>query len=528
MPTERMRERDRRAPGTVAWILVSVALLGSTLACARSDAPPSVSRLIQPWRGEVPAPTATPTPTATPHPLMTLFPSTVPAGETRATPTPDPIREAPNFRTSTETHIVRPGESLSAIAYRYGIGTQRLMSVNGLYNPNFIAVGQVLLIPPMEPHPPGPGEKLLPNSELVYGPSTVFFDTEGQVEAWGGALHDYREEVEGEELGGGEIVELVAQRYSVHPRLLLALLEYQGGWLTNSSGNLASTPYPLGYAEPNWAGLFGQLSWAADQLNAGFYLWRAGWNGPYTFLDGTVAAPAPGVNAGTVAVQHLFSRLLTYDRWTHVVGPGGFMNVYRALFGDPFKWAAEPLVPADIEQPTLQLPFERGAVWSFTSGPHGAWGEGSAWAAIDFAPPGFALGCVVSDAWVVASGTGAVVRSDLGLVVQDLDGDGYEQVGWALVYLHVESRERVSEGVVLQPGDRIGHPSCEGGVSTGTHLHMARKYNGVWLEADGQVPFTMDGWVTQGRDIPYDGYLTRDGVTLEACSCRSEINQIER
>ncbi len=509
-------------------MVVAAVWLGSALACARSDSPPSVSRLIQPWRGEVPAPTSTSTPTVTPHPLMTLFPSPVPSGQTRATPTPDPIREVPTFRTSTETHVVRPGESLSGIAFRYGVGIQRLMTVNGLYNPNFLAVGQVLLIPPVEPRPPGPGEKLLPDSELVYGPSTVFFDTEDQVEAWGGELRDYREEVEGVERDGGEIVELVAQRYSVNPRLLLALLEYQGGWLTKSPGSLASTTYPLGYVHPNWAGLFGQLTWAADQLNQGFYLWRAGWNGPYSFPDGTVAAPAPGVNAGTVAVQHLFSRLLPYDRWTHVVGPSGYMNVYRALFGDPFEWAIEPLVPAGIEQPALQLPFEPGAVWSFTSGPHSAWGEGSAWAALDFAPPGYALGCVLSDAWVVAAGSGSIVRSDEGLVVQDLDGDGYEQVGWGLIYLHVESRERVNEGTVLRPGDRIGHPSCEGGVSTGTHLHLARKYNGVWLEADGQPPFKMDGWVSHGREIPYDGYLSRDGVTLEACSCRSEINQIGR
>lgn len=424
--------------------------------------------------------------------------------------------------------MVRPGESLSGIAQQYGVGAQRLMSANGLFNPNFLAVGQVLWIPPVEPRPAGPSDKLIPDAELVYGPSTLFFDTQMQVDDWGGALSRHRETVDGVDRSGAEIVELVAKRYSVNPKLLLAMLEYQGGWLTRAPGELAADPYPLGYASNGYEGVFGQLSWAADQLNTGFYLWRAGWTGPYTFPDGTVAAPGPGINAGTAGIQYLFSRLLPYDNWTQVVGPAGFINVYRALFGDPFAWTMEPLVPPNAQQPDLQLPFEEGAVWSFTSGPHGAWGEGSAWAALDFAPPGFALGCVLSNAWIVAAGDGPVVRSDIGLIVQDLDGDGYEQIGWAIAYLHVEARERVQVGTELEAGDRIGHPSCEGGVSTGTHLHLARKYNGVWIEAAGDFPFVMDGWVSRGTGFAYDGYLTRGDRTLEACSCRSDINQIQR
>lgn len=523
-----MRPHGRRGSARSAPILVSAALLLAALACARGDTPPSVSRLVEPWQGEVPAHTATPTATATPHPMMTLFPAPLREGQTRPTPTPDPTRGRPTFRTTGESHVVQPGESLSAIAQRYGVGPQRLMAVNGLFNPNYLAVGQVLWIPPVEPRAPGPSVKLIPDSELVYGPSTVFFEVEAEVNSWGSELSRYRETVDGVERSGAELVALVARRYSVNPRLLLALLEYQGGWLTRDPGDLASEPYPLGYVESGWEGLYSQLSWAAAQLNSGFYLWRAGWIGPYTFPDGTVAAPGPGINAGTAGIQYLFSRLVPYESWSHVVGAAGFINVYQALFGDPFAWAVEPLVPPGLEQPALQLPFERGAAWSFTGGPHSAWGEGSGWAALDFAPPGFALGCVLSDAWVVAAGEGEVVRADVGLVVQDLDDDGYEQIGWSLVYLHVEARERVQEGSILQPGERIGHPSCEGGFSTGTHLHLSRKYNGVWIEADGELPFVMDGWVSQGTGLPYDGYLVRGDQRLEACSCRAEFNQIQR
>jgi LasA protease len=74
----------------------------------------------------------------------------------------------------------------------------------------------------------------------------------------------------------------------------------------------------------------------------------------------------------------------------------------------------------------------------------------------------------------------------------------------------------------------IGHPSCEGGYSNGTHLHLARRYNGVWIAADGDLPFVMDGWVSSGDGIAYNGYMTRNGITVEAWDRRGEFNQISR
>ena len=100
-----------------------------------------------------------------------------------------------------------------------------------------------------------------------------------------------------------------------------------------------------------------------------------------------------------------------------------------------------------------------------------------------------------SDAWVVALADGLIVRSGNGAVIQDLDSDGFEQTGWTVLYLHIETRDRVEVGVKLKAGERIGHPSCEGGVSNGTHVHLARRYNGEWIAADGQIPFNLDGWI---------------------------------
>src|SRR5690606_8939231 len=95
----------------------------------------------------------------------------------------------------------------------------------------------------------------------------------------------------------------------------------------------------------------------------------------------------PGLNPGTVGVQHMLSQFNTYENWQQQVEPSGFYQTYVTYFGDPFIGAVDPLVPANIQQPELTLPFPAGEVWFFTGGPHGGWGSGSAWAAIDFAPP---------------------------------------------------------------------------------------------------------------------------------------------
>jgi murein DD-endopeptidase MepM/ murein hydrolase activator NlpD len=123
---------------------------------------------------------------------------------------------------------------------------------------------------------------------------------------------------------------------------------------------------------------------------------------------------------------------------------------------------------------------------------------------------------------------GLIVRSDKGAIIQDLDGDGFEQTGWVVLYMHIDTIGRVSAGSYVKAGGRIGHPSCEGGVSNGTHVHLARRFNGEWISADGQVPFILDGWISSGTGIEYDGFLIKDGNSVEAFDGNNPINQIQR
>ncbi len=63
-----------------------------------------------------------------------------------AQPTPAPPK-LPPIAEGPLTHTVRKGETLSAIARRYGLKTAKLQSWNRLPNPDKLRIGQRLLIP---------------------------------------------------------------------------------------------------------------------------------------------------------------------------------------------------------------------------------------------------------------------------------------------------------------------------------------------------------------------------------------------
>ncbi len=442
-------------------------------------------------------------------------------------PTPDAPRPTLTPRAETQQYTVQANDTLGQIARRYGISLKELIDANQISNPNLLSPGQVITIPASGSLPTGSDFKIIPDSELVYGPNAANFDTADFIQKKHGYLSQYSQEVYGDTLTGTQVIVRVAHEYSVNPRLLLAVLEYRSGWVTQATPpDDKSRDYPMLLISAPRKGLYFQMAWAANNLNRGYYLWRAGTLPSWELTDGSVYVAAPTLNAGTAGVQCLFSLLLDENHWTEAVSKTGFYATYTQLFGYPFQYAFEPIHPADLKQPALRLPFEPNIPWYFTGGPHGGWADGSAWAAIDFAPPGDQLGCVQSDAWETAVADGVIVRSDGGAVLEDLDGDGIEQTGWVILYMHVETRDRISAGTVVHTGDRIGHASCEGGVSTGTHLHLARRYNGEWIAADGNLPFNLDGWVSYGEGAEYNGYLRKDGKSIEAAEGRLPENEI--
>ena len=461
----------------------------------------------------------------TPNPL---FPATRVPGEPVLTPTPDAPHAIPDIRGDAIEYFVQANDTLGTISAAFDVSVEEIMANNVIPNPDVLTVGQLLYIPAPDPASTAPAFKIIPDSELVNGPVNAYFDVQAYVQNQGGYLASYNEEIGQEFLSGAQIVDRVAWDYSVNPRLLLAVLEYQSNWVSNPNPAESTRSFPVGRYDSWREGLFRQLTWTADNLNRGYYLWKANAAGAWTTFDGKAVPANATINPGTAGVQHMFAGLYSEGPWRQVVSETGFFQTYQNMFGYPFDLAIEPLIPDNLIQPVLQLPFEDTVAWTFTGGPHGGWDNGSAWAALDFAPPKEELGCVQNDAWVVAMADGIIVRADNGAVVQDLDGDGFFQTGWSIFYMHIETRDRVAIGTFVRTGERIGHPSCEGGISTGTHVHLARRYNGEWIETTGATPFVMDDWVPVGTGVLYDGYMQRGDQQVEACQCKDPGHQVGR
>ena len=114
------------------------------------------------------------------------------------------------------------------------ISTLRMahLPTTGLLTPNTLLVIPHMLVNTTS------STKIIPDSELVYSPSAVDFDVEAYVNEAGGYLSRYKEWLGTTEwTTGAEIVQRIATENSINPRLLLALIEYQSGWVYGQPSN---------------------------------------------------------------------------------------------------------------------------------------------------------------------------------------------------------------------------------------------------------------------------------------------------
>lgn len=419
-------------------------------------------------------------------------------------------------------YTAQTGDTLPALAARFNTTVEEILEANP-----FIPDTATTMPPGMPMQIPiyylplwGSPYRILPDGHFIDGPSVVDFDIQEFVAGYPGWLNDYKAYAAGANSSGAEIVEYVALRYSVSPRLLLALLEYQAGALSNPELSDDVQTYTLGYNYWDHEGVYLQLNWAANLLNNGYYEHRAGRLHAIEHPDGRMVRIDPWLNSATASLHYYFNQIFdNYNSYARATSSEGLASTYAKLFGNP--WSDEnPHIAGSLTQPAFSLPFEPGNTWAYTGGPHSPWGVGEPFAALDFAPPDVRAGsCEASSQSVTAIADGVVVRSETGVVVLDLDGDGDERTGWNIFYLHLARQGRVQIGDSLQQGDAIGYPSCEGGTSTGTHIHLARKYNGEWMLAEGTLAFNLEGWEAHNGNEGYQGTLTRGGQTVTACVC---------
>lgn len=444
------------------------------------------------------------------------------------TPVPAPTSQRPQYAPGELVdYTAQDGDMLPALAARFNTTVDEIMRANPIIPADATTMppGLPMKIPIYYLPLWGTPFQSLPDHAFVNGPSQIGFSTSAFLASTAGWWKDYRAYAGGRMRSGAEIVDYVAVNYSVSPRLLLAMLEYQVGAL--SQPETPATKYLLGFRRSFYDTPYLQLVIAANTLNNGYYRWRAGDLIEFELLDETIIRPDPWQNAGSAALQYYFSRLYFGTQYYVSIGPDGLARTYQSLFGDPWL-DSRPLIPGSLIQPALRFPFRSDFIWAYTGGPHTGWGSGEPFAAIDFAPASDTSGCfpAAQDQFAIAMADGLIVRSSIDGVILDMDKDGDERTGWVLYYLHLATQDRAQLGVEIKAGDRIGYPSCEGGSSTGTHVHIARKYNGEWIPAGGPLAFNLEGWVATAGSSAYEGTLSRGPLTIIACDCGDGGSQV--
>jgi len=101
----------------------------------------------------------TPQPSATPSPVSNVSSASTPSPRPTATTPflPPADTTTPTITPTPVTYVVQQGDTLQAIAFTYGVSVEALQSINGIESPQFLQIGQRLLIPAGEEEETEPG-----------------------------------------------------------------------------------------------------------------------------------------------------------------------------------------------------------------------------------------------------------------------------------------------------------------------------------------------------------------------------------
>lgn len=284
---------------------------------------------------------------------ITLIVETQPSPVTEEPATPTPIATRPVYAPGTPVdYIVQTGDTFMSVAAHFNTTIQEVLEANPGLSKNITTLtpGTLIKVPIYYEALWGNAYQIIPDSLFVNGPAQVGFDTRAFVESQPGWLKNYSSLAGNETRRGGDLIDYIAQEYSISPRLLLAITEYQAGALTQPVLPEEMKTYPLGYEDMYHKGFYLQMVWAANSLNNGYYGWRSGKLDTITRLNGTIENPDPWQNAATVAIQYYFSFTLPVDEYTKAIYSEGLSKTYSELFGDPWVNVIDH-IPGELEPP---------------------------------------------------------------------------------------------------------------------------------------------------------------------------------
>jgi murein DD-endopeptidase MepM/ murein hydrolase activator NlpD len=383
---------------------------------------------------------------------------------------------------------------------------------------------------PTPPAPPAPVQAqpglppadfiLLSDGQFVYGPNVGSFTIAAFAARAAPQLGPYAETLYGR-----------AEFNSINPRLYLVLMEMATGLVSNPSATSQQAENPFGLAEP---GFVRQLDALSQAMFNAYYLHLYTYSAlpedqrrlPALTLAGGATFDVPGTaNAGSYA---LLAGLASFKDAAGMADaldagrPASFAQTYRRLFpdDDPLSQANRVGIPGQLSAQAasaapaglLQFPYPRGEAWTF-GGVHSNDGSGGDMSSIDFSKGWPQWGADTSNIWVAAAAGG--VPSKISSCSFHIDHGG----GWLTAYYHLDNIQSYSGSI--QQNDRIGNIAnnktqalCNGGSSTGPHVHFTLRYNGALVAINGTA---LSGWVIHAGTSNYDYdhsdmWLIRDGV----------------
>lgn len=331
------------------------------------------------------------------------------------------------------------------------------------------------------------GPQLAVDDQFVWGPNVGRFDIQGYLAGRGSALADYSADIE-----------LWASYSSVNPKILIALLELQHGWVSGPAPALPADQVRQ------------TIERTAMRLASAFYEHLHVWGsrrpsfgpvpvaGPVIqFADGSAGALPASESSATVALAAIIAAEMPADQF-QIQGAGGFETTYSALFPtDDLLAANNPINPQAVPPAALfQFPFPLGATWA-ASGPH-SWNGGSyppPYSSLDF----FVGGGTCSsppNAYAVAAAYGEAYWPQGYSCWLELDHAN----GWVTSYYHLQN---LYSGAPLGRGAKVGTIACEtcaGGFATGPHVHFSLKFNGAYASLEG---VKLSGWTVHVGSVPY-------------------------
>ncbi len=163
---------------------------------------------------------------AAPQPVLPPIPPT-PPDEIASGATPLPTR-GPFPPGEVLPYVAQSGDTLPAVAAHFNTTVAEVLDANpGLASTTTLPAGLPMQVPayylPLTTTP----FHSLPDSEVVNGPTAIGFDARAEIQKRPGFLSTISDYAFRRERPAWEVIDVVARNYSIHPRLLLTLLEHQ-------------------------------------------------------------------------------------------------------------------------------------------------------------------------------------------------------------------------------------------------------------------------------------------------------------